>query len=275
MDGPDARNYFINMSVSAATAEQFVDVPGGSVYVRIWTPARPLSRVPLVLLHDSLGCVETWRDFPSLLSARLGRPVIAYDRLGFGRSSARSDLPSIRFISEEAEICFPAIRQSLGLGRFVVMGHSVGGSMAVVCAGCLARDCDAVVTESAQAFVEDRTRQGIIEAKASFRDPGELGKLAKYHGDKTSWVLRAWTDVWLSSEFASWSLKDELPRVQCPLLAVHGERDEFGSSRFPEMLCSLAGGPAEKLIIPGCGHVPHREKPDVVLEALARFLSNR
>jgi len=239
------------------------------------TPSAEAGPPHIVLFHDSLGCVEMWRDFPSALAGKLGRTVVSYDRSGFGRSSKRDELPSIRFISEEAEIYFPAIRQALGLGKFVLFGHSVGGSMAVLCAGRFPHDCPGVVTESAQTFVEDRTRQGIIRAKATFEDPVALGKLEKYHGAKTSWVLSAWTDVWLCPEFASWSLKNDLPKVHCSLLAIHGEQDEYGSSRFPEMLCKLTGGPAEKLIIAGCGHVPHRERQDIVLGAVGRFLHNR
>ena len=97
--------------MSVATSEQFVAVPGGRLYVRRWRPAHPDSDIPIVLLHDSLGCVATWRDSPALLAGRLGRAVLAYDRLGFGRSSQRDGVPSVRFVSEEAEIYFPALRR--------------------------------------------------------------------------------------------------------------------------------------------------------------------
>jgi pimeloyl-ACP methyl ester carboxylesterase len=258
------------------TSERFVDVPGGNVYVRVLSPAAAApAEAPLVLLHDSLGCVEMWREFPSLLAETLRRPVIAYDRLGFGRSSAREALPSTRFIEEEAEIYLPAVLEALGARRFIAFGHSVGGGMAVLAAGRRPRECEAVVTESAQAFVEDLTRQGIVAAKASFEDPRVFARLARYHGEKAEWVLCAWTEIWLSREFEAWSLEADLPRVHCPLLAIHGANDEYGSAKFPEIICSLAGGPAEKLIIEECGHVPHREKPDVVLRAVREFVEDR
>jgi pimeloyl-ACP methyl ester carboxylesterase len=261
------------MSEESETTERLVDVPGGSVYVKTFTPTGADStRTPVVLLHDSLGCVEMWREFPFLLAGKLLRSVIAYDRLGFGRSSAREALPSTRFIEEEAEICLPAVLEALGAGRFIAFGHSVGGGMAVLAAGRWPQACEAVITESAQAFVEDRTRQGIKTAKASFEDPRVFARLARYHGEKARRVLRAWTDVWLSEEFSSWSLEADLPKVRCPLLAVHGANDEYGSVKFPDMICSLAGGPAKKLIIEDCGHVPHREKPGIVLDAVSNFL---
>jgi pimeloyl-ACP methyl ester carboxylesterase len=255
-------------------AERLVDVPGGNMYVRTLTAAAASPRTPVVLLHDSLGCVEMWREFPSLLARKLERPVIAYDRLGFGRSSAREALPSTRFIDEEAEIFLPAVLEALGARRFIAFGHSVGGGMAVLAAGRWPRACAAVVTESAQAFVEDRTRQGIRAAKASFEDARVFARLARYHGEKAAWVLRAWTDIWLSAEFASWSLEADLPKVCCPLLAIHGADDEYGSVEFPEMIRSRTGGRAEKLIIEECGHVPHREKPAIVLDAVSGFLDS-
>jgi pimeloyl-ACP methyl ester carboxylesterase len=262
------------MASAVEASERFVAVPGGEVYVRTWTPAAGISKIPVVLLHDSLGCVAMWRQFPALLAGKLGRPVIAYDRLGFGRSSARTELPSLRFIAEETETFLPVITSALGIARLIPFGHSVGGCMAIVWAGLLGETCPAVVSESAQAFVEGRTREGVLRAKEEFSQPAMMSRLEVYHGTKASWVVRAWTQLWLSPQYASWSLAKDLPKVRCPLLAIHGEQDEYGSVRFPEMICELAGGAAEKLIIPGCGHVPHREKPDVVLDAVDRFLAD-
>jgi pimeloyl-ACP methyl ester carboxylesterase len=213
-----------------------------------------------------------WRDFPALLGERIGRTVIAYDRLGFGLSSAREELPSVEFVSEEAGIYLPAILNALQIERCTLFGHSVGGAMAVASAGRMGGRCNSVVTESAQAFVEDRTLEGIRKAKEDFKDPKVFERLAKYHGSKTSWVLDAWIKIWLSKEFANWSLREDLPRVKCPLMAIHGDRDEYGTQRFPETICELAEGETRLEIISDCGHVPHREKPEVVLDLLANFL---
>src|SRR4051812_37541940 len=153
--------------------DALVAVPGGRVFVRTWTPAADSGGPPLVLLHDSLGCVELWRDFPELLARRLARRVVAYDRLGFGRSEARRELPAVDFIREEAEVYFPAVRGALGLTDYVFFGHSVGGAMALVIASVARSPCAAVVSESAQAFVEERTRDGIREARDRFQQPGQ------------------------------------------------------------------------------------------------------
>lgn len=260
------------MSPSVRAIERYIAVPGGEIYCKIWRPSSGASGAPVVLLHDSLGCVELWRDFPERLAELTGRVVIAYDRLGFGRSSVRNEIPTSRFIHEEAELYFPRVAEAIQLNRFVLLGHSVGGGMAILIAGAFPGRCEGVISEAAQAFVEERTLEGIRKAKAGFAAPEGLARLEKYHGNKAHWVLRAWADRWLAQEFSDWSLAADLPKVTCPMLVIHGDRDEYGSLRFPEMICSLAGGEAEKLIVPDCGHVPHREKLAEVFAAIQRFL---
>jgi pimeloyl-ACP methyl ester carboxylesterase len=253
--------------------EHSVRAPKGTIYAKLWTPEVAKALPPIVLWHDSIGCVDMWRGFPALLAARLGRPILAYDRLGFGRSSRRRDMPSVRFVSEEAEIWVSLILSELRLSQFVAMGHSVGGSMAVVAAARFPQHCQAVITESAQPYVEDHTLCSIAAAKVKFSAPAELAKLERYHGDKSRWVVDAWTDTWLSPEFRNWNIRAELAEVKCPLLAIHGEKDEFGSLAFPEVLSTLSGGPSEKLILPGCGHIPHREMEIKVLQKIEGFLA--
>lgn len=248
-----------------------LDILEGKIYFESWTPDHQ-SGSPIILLHESLGCVAMWRDFPQQLSQKTGRQVVAYDRLGFGKSSARKELPSKKFIAEEAQQYLPNILKQLQIDKFVLFGHSVGGGMAVMCGKYLGKQCEAIISESAQAFVEERTRQGILQAEVSFNEPTVFAKLAKYHGDKTQWVLDAWIKVWLSEAFADWSLAQDLPSVKCPMLVIYGDRDEYGSVQFPETLAQLAGGLVQKEIIPQCGHIPHREKPEVILNLVHEFL---
>lgn len=146
--------------------------------------------------------------------------------------------------------------------------------MAVATAVHLPERCTAVVTMSAQAFVEDRTLAGIQEAQRTFKDPGQVERLARYHGDKARWVLSAWIETWLASSFATWTLDADLACVRCPLLALHGDRDEYGSGRHPKRIGARAAGPSEVVIIPDCGHVPQRERPEAVLYAVTGFLAS-
>lgn len=245
--------------------------PQGRIFARLWNG--PSAKAPIVLFHDSLGCVDLWRDFPAKLSAATGRTVIAYDRLGFGRSDPRQDKLQLEFVADEAESFFPPIRERLGLHRFVALGHSVGGGMAVHCAARHAKDCSALITVAAQAYAADETRQGIRIAKEAFQDADQFERLRRYHGEKARWVLDAWTETWLDPAFAGWSLADVLPRVASPVLAVHGVHDEYGSARHPEMIAERCGGPSRIVMMPDTGHVPHRERPDELAALVAGFIS--
>jgi pimeloyl-ACP methyl ester carboxylesterase len=260
---------------SIVPSDAWVDHPRGRIFARIWDPASAASAAgaPVVLFHDSLGCVELWRDFPAALSAASGRRVIAYDRLGFGRSDPRSGRLPVDFVADEAHAYFPVIREQLGFDRFIALGHSVGGGMAVNCAAGYPAQCAALITESAQVFPEDRTLHSIAAAKEQFKDEGQVERLRKYHGDKAKWVLDAWTESWLDPAFASWSLATVLPRVTCPVLAIHGEHDEYGTTRHPQMIGELCGGPARVEIIADTYHVPHRERPQHIVDMASGFIA--
>lgn len=258
---------------STTPQDFFVDVDAGTLFARRWDPdCLPNAASPLILMHDSLGCVDLWRDFPAQLSQNLGLGVIAYDRLGFGRSTPRQELPGPEFISEEAVLVFPALCQSLGIETFIVLGHSVGGSMALLSAAHAQQRCLGVVSISAPAFVEDRTMRGIREATEQFDRPEHFARLKRWHGEKAKWVLESWSQVWQSEAFANWSLAPYLPQVQCPVLVIHGDQDEFGSTQVPQAICEQVGGPSQLMIMAGVGHVPHREQPDVVVAVISRFL---
>ncbi|MBS0416454.1 MAG: alpha/beta hydrolase [Proteobacteria bacterium] len=249
-----------------------VDVPGGKVFTRSWKGA-PGDAAPIILMHDSLGSVELWRDFPAALAQASARTVIAYDRLGFGKSEPLTERPPVNFISAEADRVFPVLRQALAIERFVLFGHSVGGAMALATAALHGEGCEAVITESAQSFVEPLTLSGIRAAKQQFSNDGELARLERWHGERAPWVLDAWTGVWLSPEFASWSLDELLPRVQTRVLAIHGDRDDYGTTEFPRHIARRVSGPAEIAILEDCGHVPHREKSAEVLRRVSAFLA--
>lgn len=248
--------------------------PGGPLYVEIskgskHDPAMP----PLILLHDSLGCISLWRDFPEKLAQACGRSVVAYDRLGFGQSAPHpASLPK-DFIPLEAQTNFKAVVEHLGIQEFALLGHSVGGGMALAVAAAFAARCRAVITESAQAFVEDRTLAGIARAQQDFLTDGQMQRLAKYHGEKARWVLQAWVDTWLSPSFRDWSLDQVLPSVQCPVLAIHGTEDEYGTCAHPQRIQEAAGGAVTIQLMPGVGHVPHREQEAHVITLVRDFLA--
>lgn len=261
-------------SLTLSVQDRWIDTPRGRLLARSWQPAgADPAAAPLLLFHDSLGCVELWRAFPEVLARCTGRRVVAYDRLGFGQSAPRTDRLDNGFVGEEAEQVLPLLRRQLEVDRFVAFGHSVGGGMAVHCAARYPGACEALITESAQAFVEERTRAGIMHARELFKQPGQFERLQRYHGDKARWVLSAWIDTWLSDEFAGWSLAPVLGQVRCPTLVMHGSEDEYGSVAHPQAIARGVQGPAQLEIMPAVRHVPHREQEEAVAARVAAFLA--
>lgn len=248
----------------------------GTVFVKRWRPGGDgvAKRCPVILLHDSIGCVTLWRDFPEFLANTLEREVIAYDRLGYGFSDPYPGPQPLSFIFDEAETTFAKVVEILGLDAFVLFGHSVGGGMAVACAATFPTQCVAVFTESAQAFVEDFTLAGVRQAERAFAEPGQLARLQKYHGDKAEWALRAWFDTWQSPLFQGFTLDEALARILCPLCAIHGQDDEYGTDVHPRRIVALARGVTRLELIPDCGHVPHRTSSAKILDIVRTFLAD-
>lgn len=255
-----------------ASEDRSIEIPGGSIFTRCWR-VEGSHAAPILLLHDSLGCVDLWRDFPETLAHATGRTVIAYDRLGFGRSTPLTARPAPTFIDDEATRAFPALVAALGLTRFALLGYSVGGAMALAIAATIGDACEAVVSMSAQAFVEERTRDGIRAAQVAFEHADHFARLERWHGERARWMLDAWAGIWLSPGFSDWSLDPHLPRIACPVLAIHGDRDEYGSVAFPQRIVEGVAGTSELVILPGCGHMPLRECPDAVLDLVSAFLA--
>ena len=252
--------------------EGFIAAPGGRLFVRVWGGEDLPSAPAFILFHDSLGCVDLWRDFPAKLSAATGLPVVAYDRLGFGRSDPTRDRLPLDFIRREGKTNLPVLRRQLGIERMVLFGHSVGGGMAVATGAAFPDSTLAVATVAAQAFIEERTVAGIRGAAAEFEQPEQFKRLTRYHGDKAEWVLDAWVKTWLDPAFAGWTLDHDLRRLRCPVLALHGDRDEYGSSAHPERIARLAAS-GRCTILDDCGHIPHREQPERLVAELIAFVA--
>lgn len=256
--------------------EAWIDIENitekGKIFAKHWQVNSHQQHTPIILLHDSLGSVQLWRDFPEQLAQTTERDVIAYDRLGFGQSSAHPSTLALDFVSDEAQQCFAHVLQYFQIQNFIVMGHSVGGGMATCCATTYPTRCQALITLSAQSMVEERTLNGIRQAKVAFQQDGQIDRLKKYHGEKAQWVLNAWTETWLSEQFSTWRLDDFLQQVHCPLLCMHGEFDEYGSIEQPQRFVQQTKGSSQLQIIQGAYHMPHKEKPEQVLKLIQDFL---
>lgn len=250
--------------------EQILAIKHAHVFLKIWQPQYTDNKIPILLLHDSLGSVQLWRDFPERLAVATHRTVIAYDRLGFGKSDPIPSKLSHHFIQQEAHVVTELLNQ-LEIPQVIALGHSVGGGMAVSFAAQKPSRCTAVITLAAQAYVEQETLDGIASVKQMFQQPEQMHRLEKYHAEKAQWVLDAWTETWLSAEFRDWSLQSDLQAVSAKMLIIHGEHDEYGSVEQPKRLAKYTH--AETNILPQCGHFPHREHPELVIETIQKFIA--
>ena len=185
-------------------------------------------------MHDSLGCVALWRDFPAQLAQATARVVYAYDRLGFGLSDASTQPLAHSFVITEAEQTFKAVLDYFSIQNFIILGHSMGGGMSVVIAAAYPERCQGLISISAQYAVEALTLAGISEAKVGFQQAGQMERLEKYHPEMAQWVLDGWTETWLSPIFQDWNLASVIKDVLCPTMVIHGELDEYGSTAQPQ-----------------------------------------
>lgn len=239
--------------------------------VRRLEVADPASSATLVFLHESLGSIAVWRDFPDRLAMRLGMNAVVFDRRGYGESSASVGRRSPSYLEDEAQR-LGGLLDRLGITSAVLFGHSDGGSIALLAAALFPQVVRAIATEGAHVFVEERTLHGIRTARATLRHTKLREKVMRYHGDKTDAILSAWFDTWLSPDFRNWNIESYLSRVVCPALVIQGIDDEYGTEEQVRAIAAGVSGPAESLMIPGVRHTPHREATEMVIDATARFL---
>jgi pimeloyl-ACP methyl ester carboxylesterase len=240
-------------------------------WLRIGAPSG--SPRTLVLLHEGLGCNETWRSFPEALAGRTGLPVFAYSRAGYGQSDPVPLPRPVDYLHREAEV-LPQVLSAAEVNRCVLIGHSDGGSIALLHgASDGAGAVDGIVTVAAHVFNEDITVRGIKETAGNYEKGDLRHRLARYHGANVDVAFCGWRDVWLSPAFRSWNIESALPRVRCPLLVIQGEDDGYGSKAQVDAIAAQVAGPVETAMLAECGHAPHLECPGRVLEAIAAFIS--
>ncbi len=249
--------------------ERFVVVDGKRLeVVRIdGDSARP----PIVLLHEGLGSISMWRDFPQGLHDRTGCTIVAYSRYGYGRSDVLREHREPDYMHHEGEVVLPALLDALGFARAVLFGHSDGASIALICAGAHPARVRALVLEAPHVFVEDVSVRSIAAAKEAFATTNLPAKLARHHADAAR-TFFGWNDIWLDPRFRDWNVEAYADRVRCPVLLIQGEADEYGTTaqldaivrRMPE---------TQTLLVPSAGHSPHRDAPELVLDRVAAFVA--
>jgi pimeloyl-ACP methyl ester carboxylesterase len=231
-------------------------------------PAGPV----LVFLHEGLGSIAQWRDFPLAVSEAVRLPAVVYERGGYGSADPLDGPRSVRYIHEEALQSLPEVLRQLQIDDAVLIGHSDGGSIALIFAAVRPDKVRGIITEAAHVFVEDVTLAGIREAVRIYTSTDLPERLSRYHGSNTEAAFRGWADTWLSPAFRDWNIEEYLPGVRCPVLAIQGRDDEYGTPAQVEAIVNGVCGPSESLIIENCGHVPHLQAREKVLAQMSRFI---
>ena len=235
-------------------------------------PATVAGRPELLLLHEGLGCVAMWRNFPEKLAAATGCRVIVWSRAGYGGSQAYAEPRSTRYMHREAEEALPALLAELKIERPLLIGHSDGGSIALIFAGAFPGVPRGIAVLAPHEFVEAETLAGIREARTAWQTTDLPQKLARYHHAQTERVFSDWNDCWLSPPFRDWNIEEYLPRIRCPVLAIQGEDDEYATLRQIDAIAEQVPG-TQLLKLANCGHTPQRDQEAAVLEALTAFVA--
>ena len=230
------------------------------------------ARPPLVFLHEGLGSIRQWRDFPAKVAAATGCRALVYDRYGYGQSEVLQEAKrDIRFMHDEALVAFPQLLQALAVERPLLIGHSDGASIALIHAGAN-HPVRGVVAMAPHVFIEPLCLNSIVTAAEQFETTDFAEKLGRYHRDARK-TFYGWADVWLDKDFKSWDIRDDyLPQIRCPVLAIQGYDDIYGTMAQLDDLARRVRGPCEILKLKDCGHAPFREQPEKTLDAVVRFV---
>jgi pimeloyl-ACP methyl ester carboxylesterase len=228
------------------------------------------SEPTIVMLHEGLGSISMWRDFPRQVAQATGHDVLVYSRQGYGRSSPLAAPRAVRFMHDEALIVLPEILDAFEIRRPILLGHSDGGSIAIIHAGGSGREVAGLVLLAPHVMVEDISVASIAAARVAYAQGDLRARLGRHHDDVDG-AFRGWNDVWLRPDFRDWSIEEYLPRITCPVFAIQGEEDEYGTMQQVEKI-GRAIPEARIVKLAQCGHSPHRDSAEEVLEAVRSLL---
>jgi pimeloyl-ACP methyl ester carboxylesterase len=247
----------------------FATIDGRRIEYRM-IPGDALARPTLVFLHEGLGSVALWRDFPDRIAARLGARAMMYSRFGYGQSDGLLEPRTPQFMHQEAVAVLPALLDQLGIDRPLLVGHSDGASIALIHAAASGQAVAGLALMAPHAFVEPICVDSIAKIRRTYLTSDLRARLAKYHAHVDDAFL-GWADTWLLPDFLAWSIEDLLPRVTQPALLIQGRDDEYGTLAQLDRIEAGARGPTSRLVLDACGHAPHRDCEAAVTEAIVAF----
>ena len=230
------------------------------------------SKLPaIVMLHEGLGSVAHWKDFPSVLAEATGAGVFLYSRYGHGRSDVLQEPRSVSYMHHEAQVVLPEILQKAGIERPVLLGQSDGASIAILYAATFPDSPAGLILEAPHVFVEDITVSSIAQARVFYEETDLPQRLGRYHANVDS-LFWGWNNIWLDPRFRDWNIESYLDSVRCPVLVLQGIQDEYGTKKQVEAIQRRIPS-ASAVMLDNCKHAPHRDRPEATLAAISRFLS--
>ena len=238
-----------------------LDLGDQSLEYRMIGP-RPDQGPTIVLLHEGLGCVGMWRDFPERLSEATGRGVFVYSRQGYGGSSPCAVPRPLTYMHHEGQEVLPRLLDAIGFRRGTLFGHSDGASIAAIYAG--SHDdprVENLILMAPHFFTEEITVASIAEAKTAYETTHLRERLKRYHGDNVDCAFWGWNGAWLDPGFLDWNLESFLPGIRQPVLVIQGVDDQYGTARQAEVVPEKASGPVEVVMVEHCMHAPFKEQP--------------
>jgi pimeloyl-ACP methyl ester carboxylesterase len=224
----------------------------------------------LIFLHEGLGSAAMWRDFPAKLASATGAAALVYSRPGYGHSPPPPGPRGPDYMHVEALEILPELRRALHLDDVVLVGHSDGASIALIHAGAGRWPVRALVLEAPHVFVEKITVESIEKANEIFEATDLRDRLGRYHADPEA-MFWTWNRAWLDPRFRDWNIEASLAGVRCPVLAIQGEEDEYGTLAQLDAIERGVAGRFERLVLAQCGHAPHRDREEATLAAMTRF----
>jgi pimeloyl-ACP methyl ester carboxylesterase len=228
-----------------------------------WIAPAQADRPAIVMLHEGLGSIVLWKDFPRALADATGCGVLVYSRYGYGASDRLTEKRAPDYMHHEGKIVLPALLAHLGIARPILFGHSDGASIALIYAGSFPDGPLGLVLEAPHVFVEDISIASIAAAKTAYETTDLGARLKPYHADpdRTFW---GWNDIWLDPRFRDWNIEDHLAAIRCPMLLIQGEDDEYGTRAQLDAIAARSDR-AEILLLPRCRHSPHRDQRQATL----------
>jgi pimeloyl-ACP methyl ester carboxylesterase len=233
--------------------------------------------VLIVFLHEGLGSIPQWKDFPETLCKKMNLPGFLYERYGYGKSDILTDKRPKDYLTKEGLESLPELLDKLEIkNKLILVGHSDGASVALSYASEYSENICCLIAEAPHVFIEEISVQGIKRAVSAFENPDSKlrSSLTKYHGKRTESMFYGWAHTWTDKENFDWNMEHLLAGIRCPVFVIQGKDDEYGSDKQVFSITEQVSGPSKYLLIPECGHIPHFQKSEIVLSAIESFILN-